>query len=217
MDPLLAPTTSVASTSLEHVVALSTRASYLYWSLSAILAAAGLAVTEMVSWTNLSTRTVTGCAAGANAAVASNSTLASCAALGFFDSGAGASVRTAPPSSWTGGLFLMFLAVVLLWVGAAVFITCQTWRASALLPHGIFVRAVRFNGRFYFSALVVTGLYIVCKYLTFNSQPSTTTVISRGGTVITVRLAAVFEQGGAIGHGGLAALGASLATLGRSF
>ena len=85
---------SRASAALEHVLALSALKSRRFWAASLFAAVSGLTVTELYSWSHLSTRAVTGCAAGASALVPANATLASCAALAFFDSGAGATVTT---------------------------------------------------------------------------------------------------------------------------
>jgi len=216
MDAALLGATQPSSSALEHVLALSSVRAHGRWVASVGAAVLGLAVTEAYSWAHLSTRAVTGCAPGAGAAVPANATLASCAALAFFDGGAGAAVVTSPPPAWTGGLFLLLLAVVGLWAAAAWAIAGQTWRASALLPHGVFVRAEAFNARFYGAALALTGCYVLLKHATFAAQPASVTV-ERGGGAVTAALAGAFASGGAVGHGGLIVLGASLATLWLSF
>lgn len=219
MEPLLPPepgSASAGDSSLTHVIALSTRASHFWWWVASFSSALGLATTELHSWTLLMTRPVTGCSLSAH--VPSNSTLSSCATLGFFETGGGlATVSTSPSPSWCLSLSVALAAVVFQWVWAVDVITGQTWRAGALLPHGIFLRTSKFNGWFYTLALIFTGTYIVLKFVAFGTQPSTVTV-SRSGSQITVALASVFSTNvGAIGDGGLITLAASIATLWFSF
>lgn len=163
------------------------------------------------------TRSVTGCEAGAGVPVPMNATLASCADLGFFDSGDGlATLTTVVSPSWSVGVWVALAAVVLQWVWAVDVITGQTWRAGALLPHGIFLRASRFTSSFYTLALVFTGTYIVLKYMAFGAQPSSVTV-TRGGAEITVALASVFANVGKVGNGAIITVASSIATLWFSF
>ena len=179
----------------------------------------GLLSTELHTWTLLSTRSVTGCALGANATVPANATAASCAAAGYFDCSPSLTVTTAPPAPWVSGLFCMLLVVVLYWLGVSWIIAMQNWRASALLPHHILVRVRSFNGAFYGVAVALTSLYIWLKYATFSAQPRALQLRCGpgGGAAITAALSEVFASVGAVGQGGLVTLGASLLTLWLSF
>ena len=213
MEPLLP--LPHGHSSLTHVIALSTGSSHFWWWVASISSALGLATTELHSWTLLMTRPVTGCSLSAS--VPSNSTLSSCASLGFFETGNGlATLSTSPSPWWCFSLSVALAAVVLQWVWAVDVITGQTWRAGALLPHGVFLRTSKFNTYFYSLALAVTGTYIALKFVAFGTQPSTVTV-NRSGSQITVALASVFANVGAIGDGGLITLAASIATLWFSF
>lgn len=217
MEPLL-ETHAPPSPALAHVVALSSHREHRVWSTTALFAALGVAATELHSWGLLSTRAVVGCAEGAGVPVPANATLASCASLGFFDGvgAGGATLTTAPPPAWSSGLFLALCGVCALWVAAAWVVAGQSFRASALLPYGIYVHVKTFNRQFYSGALVCTVLYMLCKYAAFGAQPTSVTV-TRGGRDLTAALAGTFAPVGPVGQGGLAALGASLATLWLSF
>lgn len=150
MDPLLSRrdgSNVAAVLALEHVVALSTGSSHFYWWFACTSSTLGLAVTELHSWTLLMTRSVTGCAAGAGVIVPANATLTSCAELGYFEGGNGLATVTTNLASpiWSIGVWLSLAAVVFQWVWAVDVITGQTWRAGALFPYGIFLRASKFN------------------------------------------------------------------------
>lgn len=199
---------------LAHVAAQTTQNAWLSWSVSAAFACAGLLSTEFHTWALLTTRTVAGCALGANATVAPNATLASCASAGLFACQAAATVTTQVPPSWISALFCALLGVAALWALAAWTVSAQNWRASCLLPYHIVVQSRSFNWAFYGLALVATGLYMWMKYATFGAQPSRVAA-SCGGGVITLALVPVFAP--AAGAGQWGTLGASFATFWLSF
>jgi hypothetical protein len=199
---------------LAHVAAQTTQNVWLYWSLSAAFACAGLLSTEFHTWAILTTRTVAGCALGENATVPPNATLSSCASAGLFACQASATVTTQVPPSWISGLFCSLLGVVALWALAAYTVSAQNWRASCLLPYHIVVQSRSFNGAFYGLALVATALYMYIKFATFGAQPNR--VAARcSGAAITLALVPVFAP--AAGAGQWGTLGASFATFWLSF
>lgn len=206
-----------SSPALEHVVSLTTRNQWVWWSLSAAFAIVGLLCTELHTWELLTTRTVTGCALGSNLTIPANATLSSCADAGLFDCRTSPTLTTQAPASWVSGLFLMLLAVVCFWGFVAYILSAQNWRASCLLPFHVVVQAKSFNGSFYTLALIATAAYFFIKFSTFSAQPNSVSVPCTKGP-ITVRLLPVFsgEASGA-GGGQWGTMGASFATFWLSF
>ena len=200
---------------LEHVAAQTTQSAWFSWSVSAFFAVVGLLSTELHTWTALTTRTITGCALGANVTVPRNATLSSCADAGLFACQPSATLVTSAPPLWVSMLFLMLLGVVGLWALAAVTVSAQNWRASCLLPFHVVVAAKSSTIFFYALSLGVTVLYMWMKFGTFSAQPGV--VEARcGPALVSVALQPVFSVGAQAG-GQWGTLGASLATFWLSF
>jgi hypothetical protein len=220
MEPLLSSPPSGnprSSAPLEHVVALTTRKQWLWWTLSAAFAIVGLLVTELHTWELLTTRTITGCALGSNVSIPGNATLSSCASVGLFSCRSSPTMTTQAPASWVSGLFLVLLAVVCFWGFVAYILSVQNWRAACLLPFHIMVQAKAFNGSFYTLALCFTGGYFLIKFSTFSAQPNSVNISCTLGP-ITVALLPVFSgEAAGVGGGQWGTMGASFATFWLSF